>query len=950
MAGVAVAALAGLAVAVATTGLLRWLGTATLLTTAPVLLRLAADHPWWQRRRARLPLALFLALVVLMLGPLLRGEPPASRDHGIHYYQVRLLIEELIPSGRLWGWSPSLNNGYPFGESYPVLGYLWMAAAHVLSFGLISLRTSYAWGFAALWMLSAAVAWWLASLVTRELRTGASSRSATEGTDAPQTSSAAPRTSPADAAGWAGLAAAALWLLDPGGSRQGGWNYLVYHGVWPQLLCATLWAASIGLTFRAFGDPRPRRLALAVLALGGSLWAHPFGLLTITASVLAWAVIILVAPHRWPGPWRTFTVVHLGGALLGMGWVATFFGSADEMARDPVSWEPLAELGRSLVQGQLFAGPWSIAGTLALLGGAVALRRGGALAWAVVGLVIGQLVLASEDAITVLRLDLVLSGFKNLQFPRYSIPLKPLWFALAGVGVGRLVQWVRAHRGGEPRPLEPGLAPGLEPGLELGASAWVRRGAAGLLLAPLVATLVPDAGRLAARPLGALDTLDADELATSEAELLAALRSEAAALPPERPLVVALMRSGMGGGTYPLFSISDAGGRLVLDSHVPTVNFKHRVRRKATAYAALGVTHVIHDRPVPDKERSLASALEEVGQYGPFTLERFVAPHYEGPRVAELEGFGTMQVLLDEPEHLQLRVDDIIPGTTLAFGRAPHLRWELTLDGEVLEPRLLRRDGGLDCLGVDLPGPGVVDVHYVVTPFERRALWISAAMLLMCVVGLLWRGPPLALHGSSLRARRIAWVAFGVGVILAVAVIARRQHDKLERTWVEFATNELDDDPDDERAPELVRDLADDGAIEVDAQPARVCSGLMGKNVLEGCSEAAHAPSTAFLYREPFLYRCLRISIPSEGTTVLQFPAFPDDQTVVLGVLQRHVHEGSGKGLKFGSRWINQVVANDEHEFVLDRRSHGEAPTLSIRNEGRMIEQVCVAAAFVRRP
>lgn len=939
MGGTFAVALAGLVLAIATTGLLRWLGTAALLSAAPVLWRVASEHPWWQRRRARLPIALLVALAVLLLGPLLHGEPPASRDHGIHYYQVRLLIEELIPSGRLWGWSPSLNNGYPFGESYPVLGYLWMAAAHLLSFGAISLRTSYAWGFAALWMLSAAVAWWLASLVTRELRQGpatVSPEGLPEGSpeDAPEDA----RTSPAHAAGWAGLAAAALWLLDPGASRQGGWNYLVYHGVWPQLLAATLWAASIGLTLRAFQDPRPRRLALAVLALGGSLWAHPFGLLTATASIVAWAVVVLVAPHRWLGPWRTFAVVHVGGALLGMGWVATFFGSADEMSRAPVPWTPLASLGTELVQGQLLAGPWAYAAPLALLGGAVALRRGGALAWAVVGLVIGQLVLASEDAITVLRLDLVLSGFKNLQFPRYAIPLKPLWFGLAGVGVGSVVTWLRSRRAEQPRPLA------------LDASAWIRRGAAGLLLAPLVATVVPDAGRLVARPVGALDTLAADGLDEAEAELLAALRSEAAALPPERPLVVAVMRADMGGGTYPLFSVSDAGARLVLDSHIPTVNFKHRLRRKAAAYASLGVTHVIHDRPVPDDERTLTSALEQVGQYGPFTLERFTPPHGETRRIAELQGLGTVEVLLDEPERLSLRVDGVRPGTTLALGRAPHLRWEITLDGELLEPRELRLDGGLDSLAVDLPGPGLVELRYVVSPFERRARWISGAMLLMCIVGLVWRGPPLSTSEPSPRARRIAWVLVGVGGLLVVMAVARRQRSKLDETWFEFATEQLDRNPDDERSPAFVRDLVIDEAIEVVTEPARVCSGLMGKNVLEGCSEAAHAPSVSFLYHEPFLYRCLRISVPPGGTATLQFPALPDDEVAVLGLLVRHVQKGSGKQLLYGSRWVNQAVRNVEHEFLLDRRNHGEEPTLTVRNDGRGIEQVCVAAAFVRRP
>lgn len=939
MAGIAAAALAGLLLAIAATGLLCWLGTAVVLTTAPVLWRLASERAWWQQRRSRVPPVLLVALAVLLLGPLLRGEPPASRDHGIHYYQVHLLVTELLPSGRLWGWSPSLNNGYPFGESYPVLGYLWMAAAHLLTFGAVSLRTSYAWGFAALWMLSAAVAWWLAALITHEL--DARSSSASPDATPPSDDSRSPPASPAHAAGWAGLAAAALWLLDPGASRQGGWNYLVYHGVWPQLLSATLWAASIALTWRAFQHPTPRTIALAALALGGSLWSHPFALLTTTASIVAWAVLVLVAPHRWRGPWRTWAAVHVGGVLVGLGWVVTFFGSADEMARAPVPWVPLAELGAALVQGQLLEGQWAYAAPLALLGGAVALRRGGTLAWAVVGLVIGQLVLASEDAITVLRLDLVLSGFKNLQFPRYAIPLKPLWFSLAGVGLGRLVTWARSRRepSGAPRPLD------------LGASAWIRRSAAALLLAPLVATVLSDAGRLLARPVGALDTLAADELADAEAELLAALRTEAAALPPDRPLVVAVMRADMGGGTYPLFSVADAGARLVLDSHIPTVNFKHRLRRRPEAYASLGVTHVIHDEPVPDDEPELASALDEVGRYGPFTLERFTPRRPLAPRVAELDGLGTVEVLVDDPERLELRVADIRPGTTLVLGRAPHLRWSITLDGEPLEPREVRVDrGGMDALAVDLPAAGHVVVQYVVTARERRAVWISAATLLLCLVSLLWGGPPVAALEPSPRARRIAWIVVGVGTLLAVWMLHRRQQAKLEETWAEFASDRLDRNPNDDREPTFVRDLVIDDAIEVETQPARICSGLLGKNVLEGCSEAAHAPAASMLYREPYLYRCLRVSVPPEGEVTLQFPELPDDRTVVLGVLLRHEQKGSGKKLLFGSRWITQPVLNVEHPFVLDRKDHGVAPTLGVKNEGRGIEEVCVAAAFVRRP
>jgi hypothetical protein len=933
-------ALVGLVLAVAGGGVVRWLGTAAVLAAAPLPWRVLVAQPWWQRwwqaRRGRLPGVLIVALVVVLLGPLLRGEPPASRDHGIHYFQVHLLVNELLPSGRLWGWSPSLNHGYPYGESYPVLGYLWMAAAHLVSFGAVSLRTSYAWGLAALWMLSAAVAWSLAATIARELRPAGSPLDAS-----------APSRTPADAAGWAGLVAAALWLLDPGGSRQGGWSYLLFHGVWPQLLAATLWAASLGATWRAMGDPRPRRLALAVLTLGGSLWAHPFGLLTAAASAAAWAVLVLVgapwrsaaepgaAAPRWPGPWRVWAVVHGGGALLGMGWLATFFGGADAMGRQPVPWAPLADLGAALVHGGLLAGHWAVAIPLALVGGACVVRRGGALGWAVLGLGVALLVLGSDEAITVLRLDLVLAGFKNLQFPRYAIPLKPLLFALAGVGVAGAVTWLGGRRR-EPAPLRSD------------AAAWVRRGAVGLLFAPLVASLVPEAGRLGPRPVGALDTLHTDGLAEAEAELLAVLRHEAAALPPERPLCVAFMRSEMGGGTYPIYTVTDAGGRLAIDAHIPTVNLEHVLRRRVAAYASLGVTHVIHDRPVPEKETELLASLETVGEYGPFTLDRFTPPPGHTRRVAELLGDGTLAVRADETERLELEVMDVRPGTTLALGRAPHHRWVVTLDGAPLDTRALRLDrGGLMGLGVDLPGPGRVVVEYQVTARERRAVAVSAVVLLLCLVGLVWSGPPLATAEPGPRARRVAWGVAGAGALLLAVAVPRRQAERLAATWQEMASHVLR--ARDEGSPAFVRDLVEDDALAVAVAPARICSGLLGKDVRDGCSETAHAPSRSFLYREPHMYRCLRLSIPPDGEATLDFPALPDDAHVVVGVIVRHDPTVPGRRLSFGSR-SQQPLTDEPRDFMLDRRRHGAEPSLTVRNAGRGIEQVCVAAALVRRP
>jgi len=670
--------------------------------------------------------------------------------------------------------------------------------------------------------------------------------------------------------------------------------------------------------------------------LGGSLWAHPFGLLTATISALSFAVVILAIPsaRRWPGPWRSFAVIHLGGALLGAAWVATFFASAESMARGPVPWSSLGDLGGQLVQGRLLEGHWLWTGPLAVVGAAVVLRRGGALGYALLVSVVSILVLASEEAITLLRLDLVLSGFKNLQFPRYAIPLKPLWFALGGIGLGWMLRLVRTHR------REPWTA-----------AAWGRRAMVGVLLAPFVATLVPQAGRLVARPVAALDTLQADGLAQTEAKLLAALREEAAALPPERPLVVAVMRNGMSGATYPIATVADAGGRLALDSHIPTVNFKHRLRRKPSAYASLGVTHVIHDRPVPEDEELLSASLTKVGSYGPFTLERFSPPFDRPRRVAELRGGGQLQVTLEETERLELEISEVGPRTRLIIGRAPHHRWEITLDGEVLEHEARALDNhSLAGMSVAIPRAGRVVLRYVVSDAEGRAAWISAIMALLCLVALVLPGPPLATREPSAKARHIAWAIVGLGTILITIAITRRQAQKLDETWTAVAVDLLGDD-EDEPTSRFLRDLVDEDMLRLERSPTRVCSGLMGKNVLDGCSEDAHRPSLSFLYRDPYLHRCLRFSIPPHGAATLHFPPLLDDDTVVIGSVIRHIRSGSGKRLRWGiGNDPRGPLRNNRHDFIAPPSPEGPPSELRFRNDGSTIEQICITAAQIKRP
>src|SRR4029453_8768423 len=100
-----------------------------------------------------------------------------------------------------------------------------------------------------------------------------------------------------------------------------------------------------------------------------------------------------------------------------------------------------------------------------------------------------------------LRLALLASAFENVQFPRYAIAIKPLFFALAGVGALVVEGGVRTIGGRPPRG-------------------------------------------------GAVESLSAAGYDEGEQALADALARERDALPADVPLRVAFLRVSMGGGTY----------------------------------------------------------------------------------------------------------------------------------------------------------------------------------------------------------------------------------------------------------------------------------------------------------------------------------------------------------------------------------------------------------------
>jgi hypothetical protein len=903
------------AVVAVSDGLWRWVAVAALLVAtgelAPVLATLPARAPAplvaWVRARA--PLLLLVAIATALLWPLVCGEPPASRDHAIHYFQARILVDEMLPSGRLSGWTDRLNHGFPYGEGYPTLGYLWVSAVHLLGFGAIDLRASYAWGLLGVWSLSLWGVWRLAALITHDVLDRWHG-------DAPGDGSRR------RLASWAGCIAALAWLVDPGAARQGGWNYLMFHGVWPQLLSVALWVASLVAIAWTLRAASPRRIAIAAVLVAGGLLAHPFGLLTTAGSATSFAIVLTIADdaRRSVGRYRVLIAIHALGIALAFGGLATFLAAAGEMGRSPVAWAELGELAAKLATGDLFGGTWVYAGAFAMIGLGFALWSARTIAWMCASTAIGMLVLASQDSITVLRLDLLTAAFKNLQFPRFAIALKPFVFAFAGTGLVVLVRAAWASWG-----------------TRVKTASRTHRVFVAILLAPVLAAMLGRVDALARRPIGAIDTLADSGHEDDELALRDALRLEAAQTPELR---VAFLRSGMGGGTYPLFSIADAGGAAVLDGHVPTVNFVYNVeRRSPPVLRRLGVTHVIHDRPLDDDE-SLASTLVEVGVFGPYTLARMSLPPESGPRF--VRGSGSIRELASGPQSLVLEVET--DGGELSLSRAPSERWQWTLDGEPLEASISSvSGGGIDLLAAKLEHGGRLELGWATGRAERWGPWVSgvAAALVLLALAL---GRPLALvpRVHDRRSLLISRVLLAVAVVLVAVGVVRRQHRQLTLTWNEYAAEHGSRRSSRPGELTLSDDLTVTGEIVIDAADRRLCDGLLGRDVLVDCEEGDHRPHPSFTFIEPYIYRCTSFGIAPGDTAAVRL-GNPGDE--ILAFLSGPRGEANRRTLRWSAGGAYTVLANRRVDLQLRPAHHLDGAVLQIANDGTELEDVCIGAA-----
>jgi len=897
----------------------RWIATAVLLlgmgglwqNLGPVCRQfLDARWPSWRGRAATwLPYLAVAAGTLVALGPVSLGEMPVSQDHANHYFFTEILAHDLLPSGRLFGWTDRYGLGYPFGDISYTLSYVVTGFAHLISFGLVDLGASYAFGICIVWLVASL------AVVALARRLGAGPWGA----------------------GLAGLVSA----IDPGSSVEGGWTWFMFHGVWPQNLATGVWVLALLALWRLSQRSDTQRLALAALLSGLSILFHPISLVTLlVAGALMVAVRIL---HRPPGSdpgeprgaLRLIAALALG-SLIGLLWVVRMLVNQDAMWAQHLYWEPFSVLAAGALLGSLFDGQPAAITVLAFAGVLWVLRLRHAFGVFAVVLCATLFVIGGMEL--VLSTDLGLAGgpFKAFQYRRLAIAIKPFWLALAACGFSLVGRGISAAVAARRQPIATGL------GLRI---------ALAVALAPCVWGIVQALPRVvrspAARPLTLARTGEAEHVR----EVRRILEEEKSRLGERLRRAVYFERLGVG-GRYPMLAIADAGFGLLPTFFPPAQNFEELARTDdPETMRLLGASIVISRWPVKH------DAFEEVARLGIQTVYRLTGPP---PPPAEVRGSGRVDVISWGDEEKRLRVSGAGEGTSVLLALTPYSKWRAfhrqedaspalaPLSGWQALPRVRELTLGHKRLGglrrVELRGvtDGDVWLVYRDTLSERLAFVSGVIAFLICLAGLVFRPRPLPGPWSKARLARVYRCMSVALIVLALVVAvaaAMGGSAAVDREWLD----------DEEPGTSVAGVLHRIGPSRVVFEPESSCVRPYTEDAGADCSEADLAPRLAPApVRKDRIPSCLSVGIPAGGRTQLEL-SLPETARVVKGWL--HAHAGRevvaaevGFGSQAGAAEGLVLSLGPSHEFRVLVPSTAETLTFSLRNPLSQPVYACIEA------
>lgn len=627
-----------------------------------------------------LPLAALAALTCLAYAPLLEGAMPwaeGQSDHPTHLYQAWLLVDRMIPSGRLTGWSDLRWAGYPALELYPIGGSLWVALFRLLTFGAMSWEATYALAILGMLVLNV-----MAVYVTTRRFIGP----------------------------FAAIVAALIVLFERGWPRQGGDHYAVDVGVWPITLGV---APSLLCIERLWTWVNGRRGSRSGIALAGAaffaafaLLCHPFYLPVLALALPTLAAVAALSGARGSraatGP---VLVAGVGFGLVAFWYLPMVAGSRlTEPGGAP--FRSLGNLGEGLIMGSMLPSFWPVAAVLGLVGLLVALRRGRAPAM----LASLALVLVLAASSTPLELSGRLADMtSSLQQERFFILVRVLTAILAAYAASVLAS---AARQGAP----PARSP-----IERRARAALAVG----LLAPLA---WPCAEGLLKHQVSPIVALEAGPDLSHRRDLLALCRWMQGAALGESPPPRTAWHVGYGRHEHtsaPVF----CGLAQVVDTPAETWATRPGGISEREV-RALGIRWVVGDRPIEGRESYLAP----VRRFG--GLHVYEVRDFSYRRVTSL---GSAAVTLErfEDELIRVRVRGARRGDRVAVHVSRHPNWQASYDGRPVP--IGRGHLGLpraEFIHVRAED-GVLELRYVRgEPHRNGALLSLLAAMLLAVLGM----------------------------------------------------------------------------------------------------------------------------------------------------------------------------------------------------------------------
>lgn len=848
--------------------------------------------PWLSRHGTNLLVA---GVALYLLRELFVAGAPISQDHAQHYLSTTALVEDLLGRGQWFGWSDRILGGAPIGETYGVSSYLFTAALHLLSFGAVPMRVSYAFGIVFVWLFATfAVKAWAHRLTGHNF-----------------------------------AAVAALFaLVDGGGEREGGWHYSMFHGVWPHYLTGAATLVGILLLVRLAEQPTRRRLAAAVAFVGLGYWLHPFA---SAAMVLFAPVVVLVLsfqrraeePHASAPRYRVEWVIvgYALAAVIGMAFVARYLantGGSDGIKAGNAPFIDSQLFVLRMLTRAPFEGQATLVGMLALVGFAALLYRLRPFDVLTVSLFVSLFVIATMDLLVLSELGME-AGSVRMMYRRMVINLKPFWFAAAALGLEVTIRAIRASRfgtgGGGPRALVPLLA-------------------AAALSAPLVYNALAVAPRIVTRAsVGDVFTGDDASLREVQDELRSLLAEESERLGPDRPWRIGHANKGSP-AHYSLFAIADAGFGYLSNARVPALSWgSPNHGENLEQWRFLGASLVI--TPVPRK----LDGLEEIRTIGPYHVFRLQT---DPTWPVEASDGASVEVLEWAPDVKRFTVKtDGKPGT-LVVGMAPHDKWHATQDGRALPLAEVRRGPNYHYIQIRDVRDGEVELR-----FENRARDnISLALALVVLLCCLWLAAserPLPELPPRLAAYLRLVVAAGtMGIVVAGTGMALRSGGEASTSyWLRGAPSGT------EVLERLHKRLPD----EVRPDPDRGCLRAFNRRPDVRCSPAIVTPRLVRVRRDLDTSRimpCLSVGVHKGGATTVTYE-LPEGTTRVRGRVSARV---KGRRLR-GQLLVDGQVVEDRLRIdrVFTHDLDAPAGTVSVRIEAPKRRQAgCVELVALSTP